>query len=161
MTPWEIVKRSEKSHQTALFAWANCAALFGFAVADDPRGYIKERREGLEPIYDPVPVLHRLFAIHNQGHGDKIRGAMARAEGVKAGVPDIMLPVTRCYSNHPTIKYAGLFIELKRPKEKGTQKGILSADQKGWIDFLTGQGYRCEVCFGWEEARDVIKDYLK
>lgn len=159
MTPWELVSRSEHSHQKALFAWANCAARYGFAIADEPEGYIVSKRDhltvGRGMIASPVPVLHRLFAIHNQGHGDKIRGAMARAEGVKSGVPDIMLPVS---GQRP---FCGLFIELKRPKQFNTARGKLSDDQTDWINFLRGQGYRCEVCVGWENARDVIKDYLK
>jgi hypothetical protein len=100
-----------------------------------------------------------LFAIHNQGHGDAVRGAQAKAEGIKAGVPDIMLPVVTFRA--PGGYSHGLFIELKRPKLAATAKGVTSNDQKDWIAFLTSQGYRCEVCIGWEAARDVIKDYLK
>lgn len=168
MTPWELVKRSEHSHQRALFAWANCAALYGFEVANDPRGYSLEVRNAwlsvcpdnlIPPIVAPVPVLSRLFAIHNQGHGDAVRGAQAKAEGIKAGVPDIMLPVVTFRA--PGGYSHGLFIELKRPKLAATAKGVTSNDQKDWIAFLTGQGYRCEVCIGWEAARDVIKDYLQ
>ncbi|MFO4987381.1 hypothetical protein RCK87_26925, partial [Salmonella enterica subsp. enterica serovar 1,4,[5],12:i:-] len=60
-----------------------------------------------------IPQLKRLFAIHNQGHGDKIRGNRAKAEGVKKGVPDLMLPVV-------IDGYAGLFVELKVNRKTDT-----------------------------------------
>lgn len=160
MTPWELVKKSEHSHQRAVFAWANCAARYGFWTADQPEGYVKEHRDlmfkSVGQVGGPVPELHRLFAIHNQGHGDKIRGAQAKAEGVKAGVPDIMLPVSGQRAG------CGLFIELKRPKLKGkVQAGTESDIQADWRAYLTGQGYVCHVCVGWQEAVAAIKDYLK
>lgn len=157
MTPWDLVKRSEHSHQRAVFAWANCAALYGFHVADDPRGYVLAEREKIDPRnFLPVPELARLFAIHNQGHGDAIRGAQAKAEGVKAGVPDIMLPVSGQRAG------CGLFIELKRPKLKGkVQAGTESEVQADWRAYLTSQGYVCVVCVGWQEAVGAIKAYLR
>jgi hypothetical protein len=155
MTPWELASKSEHSHQRALFAWTNCAAQYGFTVADDIRGYdMKTRGDIRIPGYEPVPELARLFAIHNQGHGDAIRGGKAKAEGVKAGVPDIMLPVPSW--NYPgQIRYCGLFIELKRPKV-----GVTSEKQSDWLDYLNEAGYRCHVCYGWCEAADAIRDYL-
>lgn len=161
MTPWELAKETEHSHQRALFAWANCAALYGFQVADDPRGYtVDERREligglgGIRP--KPVPDLRRLFAIHNQGHGDKIRGNRAKAEGVKAGVPDIMLPFPISKpSPRGMVFYSGLFIELKLPKV-----GRTHGQQPEWIDYLQSVGYAAIVCYGWVEASKTIKEYL-
>lgn len=164
MTPWELVKKSEHSHQRALFAWVNCAALYGFRVADDPRAYVKAEREKMfADGYGimPRPDLTRLFAIHNQGHGDVIRGARAKAEGVKAGAPDLMLPVPRRIARTAppdmgvvTDWYHGLFIELKRPG------GTATAVQSDWIAYLTRAGYRCAVCVGWEAARAVIVEYM-
>ena len=152
MTPDELAKAgTEHAHQKALFAYANCAALYGFMAADDDRSYNRLTRQSLLsdgfPTH-PVPVLSRLFAIHNQGHGDAIRGGKARAEGVKAGVPDIMLP-------WPMHGYNGLFIELKRSK-----KGAVSDKQDEWINYLLQAGYAASVCYGWKEASDDIKFYL-
>ena len=161
MTPWDLVKRSEHSHQRAVFAWANCAALYGMAIADQPEAYSLVEREKLlagNPYLqiEPVPELSRLFAIHNQGHGDAIRGAQAKAEGVKAGVPDIMLPVSGQRAG------CGLFIELKRPKLKGkVQAGTESDIQADWRAYLTSQGYVCHVCVGWIEAVGAIRAYLR
>lgn len=169
MTPWDLVKRSEHSHQKAVFAWANCAARYGFHIADDPRGYVLAEREKIDPRNVlPVPELSRLFAVHNQGHGDKIRGAQAKAEGVKAGVPDMVLPVPRkiVRTEPPDLGivtgwYHGLFIELKRAKAKATAAGTESDIQTDWRAYLTSQGYRCVVAVGWQEAVDAIKEYLR
>lgn len=170
MTPWELVKRSEHSHQRAVFAWANCAALYGCAIADHPEAYDLKQREALlsgNPYLHvtPLPELRRLFAIHNQGHGDAIRGAQAKAEGVKAGVPDLFLPLPRLFPERPPLRSMrqahGLFIELKRPKLKGkAQAGTESDKQADWRDYLTSVGYECHVCVGWLEAVAAIRGYV-
>ena len=126
MTPWELASSgTEHGHQRALFAWANWAARHGFFAASDPLSY----QAGAVYSNDPVPQLHFMFAIHNRGYGDKIRGAIAKAEGVKAGVPDIFFP-------WPCFGFAGLFIELKKPK------GRTSPAQDEWIAALVRVGLR-------------------
>ena len=72
-----------------------------------------------------------------------------KAEGVSAGVPDICIPV-------PNKKYHGLYIEMKR--QKG---GRVSEKQKEWIDRLNSLGYLVVVCRGFDEAREVIEEYIK
>lgn len=170
MTPWELAKPGckEDREQAALFAWANCAAIYGFDVAGDARAYNKDTRPAIMGYWPspPVPLLKRLFAIHNQGHGDAIHGGKARAEGVKKGVPDLMLPVPKLMTDQPagSFWFHGLFIELKRlavkPK-RATSMDLTSDSQDDWIGFLTAQGYRCNICYGWQEATVVIRDYLK
>lgn len=152
MTPRELAAISEHSHQRALFAWANCAALYGIAWADRDECYKIETRASLadivgHPSYE-IPPLKRLFAIHNQGHGDAIRGAKAKAEGVKKGCPDVMLP-------YVVDQWAGLFIELKKPNEKITRDS-----QRDWSNYLNEAGYQCHECAGWEQAVRRIKLYL-
>jgi hypothetical protein len=167
MTPWELAATSEHSQQRALFAWANCAAEYGFYYAQYSDCYSKEKRERwftarpetLRPL-EPVPELALLFAIHNQGHGDRIRGAQAKAEGVKAGVPDTLLPVRRTHPlpapySHCTETYNGLFVELKK-----LTKGVVSGDQIKWQGALIEQGYAVSVCKGWIEAANTIAGYL-
>lgn len=158
MTPWELAKDTEHSQQRALFAWANCAALYGFQIAALPEGYKAAYRTAGPDV--PVPELNLLFAIHNQGHGDRIRGAQAKAEGVKPGVPDMFLPVQRIHKlapplSHLTQNYAGLFIELKK-----TKKGIVSNEQIAWAKLLTEQGYAVSICKGWIEAANCLMGYL-
>lgn len=156
MTPDDLCKSGkEHGEQMALFAWANCAAQYGFCFADEPMSYAIHTRDNVHSMFKPyeVPALSRLFAIHNQGHGDKIRGARAKAEGLKAGVPDIMLPV----ASHP---YHGLFIELKQTKHKSAKNGGRSDAQDDWLGYLRLAGYSAVTCYGWREATAAIKWYL-
>ncbi len=95
------------------------------------------------------PELGLLFHIPNGGKRGKAEAARFKAEGVKAGVPDLFLPVARG-------KYHGLFIELKRYKG-----GRVSDWQKHWLMELGWQGYRAEVARGWKEAAEIIKNYLE
>jgi hypothetical protein len=101
------------------------------------------------------PALDLLFAIPNGGNRNVITGKLLKAEGVKAGVPDLCLPV-------PSGDHHGLFIELKResarPKRAG--KGGVSTAQRWWLDSLSKQGFRTEVCYGAKHAIEIIEHYL-
>lgn len=110
----------EHLHQVALFQWAE---------------------------YDKRPELRLLFAVPNGGHRHKAVAGKLKAEGVKAGVPDIVLPVARGGFN-------ALFIELKAGKNKATPK------QAEWIERLGEAGNMALVCHGWESAKRVIEGYL-
>ncbi len=159
MTPEELAKPgTEHAHQRALFAWAAIAAPYGFAFANDELAYNAKTRAELNQWKAPVPALSRLFAIHNQGHGDQIRGNRAKAEGVKAGVPDVMLPVPRFENGGAW--HAGLFIELKRPISSTKKKGRASEAQNDWLPYLCDAGYIARVAFGWREAADIIQAYM-
>lgn len=95
------------------------------------------------------PELALMYHIPNGGSRSKSEAGRFRAEGVKAGVPDICLPVARG-------GYHGLYIELKRVKG-----GRVSPAQQGWIAALRDQGYCACVCKGWDDAAHVIKAYLE
>ncbi len=95
------------------------------------------------------PELALMYHIPNGGSRSKSEAGRFRAEGVKAGVPDICLPVARG-------GYHGLYIELKRVKG-----GRVSTAQQGWIAALRDQGYYACVCKGWDDAAHVIKAYLE
>lgn len=94
------------------------------------------------------PELKLMFAIPNGGARTGIAGAMMKAEGVKKGVLDILLPVRR--GGH-----SGLFIEMKRRK-----RGVVSDDQKRWIGGLEEQGFACAIARGFDDAKAVIETYL-
>jgi hypothetical protein len=89
-----------------------------------------------------------LFHIPNGGSRNTIEAVNLKRQGVKAGVPDIFLPIARK-------GFHGLFIELKAGKGKITEK------QGEWLKRLTEQGYFAVVCVGWDAAREVIEGYLK
>lgn len=93
------------------------------------------------------PELAQMFAVPNGGQRHIAVAARLKAEGVKAGVPDIFLPAPRGQAH-------GLFIELK------AEGGRVSAAQRNRLAALARQGYACRVCYGWEEAWREIQAYL-
>jgi len=98
--------------------------------------------------HQAYPELFLLHHIPNGGRRDIVTATHLKAEGVKAGVPDICLPVAR-------FKWHGLYIEMKVGDNKP------SDNQLDWIDKLRRQGYKVNVCYGWEQASEVIMAYLK
>ena len=94
------------------------------------------------------PELDLMYAIPNGGYRHHKTAAELKAEGVKAGVCDIFLPVARCNKH-------GLYIEMKR-----TKGSKLSNSQKEFIAGVKEQGYAAAVCYGFEQAKDGIMSYL-
>lgn len=95
-----------------------------------------------------IPGLQWMFAIPNGGHRH-VRVAMKmKAEGVKAGVWDIFLPI-------PKGKYHGLFIEMKWGKNK------LTDSQKEFGQFVERQGYQTKVAYDWEMALSYLIEYME
>lgn len=151
ITPESIVAKSgsEDSHQMALFLWSHLAERFGRFCADNMNSY--ESEQYCIDMYgedDAIPPLALMYAIPNGGKRDIRTAVKLKATGVKKGVPDINLDV-------PVGRYHGLRIELKKPK-----LGKISKEQSEFMERLQQQGFRCEVCYGWLEARDVIVNYL-
>ena len=89
-----------------------------------------------------------LFAVPNGGNRDKVTGAIMKAEGITAGVSDLLLLV-------PSHGYHGLCIEMK------TEKGRQSAEQKQWQKKVDAQGYRYAVIRSLDQFIETINDYLK
>ena len=96
------------------------------------------------------PELLNVFAIPNGGHRNKAVAAKLKAEGVRAGYPDIAVDVARR-------GYHGLRIELKR-RDGGAG---LSRAQSDWFCWLMGQGYLCHMAKGSDEAWAVLCWYLQ
>lgn len=84
------------------------------------------------------------------------RKATARAiselerQGLKKGFPDNFIA-------HPSGKYHGLFIELKRAKKHLSR---VSKEQRQWIKDLNKQGYAAYICYGAEAVKKVVLEYL-
>tara|TARA_R110000868_G_scaffold21307_1_gene88515 strand:- start:2768 stop:3313 length:546 start_codon:yes stop_codon:yes gene_type:complete len=114
---------TEHEEQVALFAWARD----------------NESR---------MPGLALMFAIPNGGDRHAAVAAKLKAEGVKAGVPDVFLPVA-AGGKH------GLWIELKRRKG-----GRVSEVQAAWMTALSEQGYAVGLSYGADEAIATVLDYL-
>lgn len=94
------------------------------------------------------PELRLLFAIPNGGARSARAGAALKREGVKAGVPDLCLPVARRI-------WHALYMELK------AGDGRLSDRQKQWIDDLHNEGNLVAVAYSFEEAKGILIDYLE
>ena len=94
------------------------------------------------------PGLELIHAIPNGGQRHIAVAAKLKAEGVKAGIPDIFLPVPRGNAH-------GLYVELKA---KG---GKVSDAQRDMLAALSKQGYACLVAYGWEQAWKEIEAYMK
>ena len=93
------------------------------------------------------PELELLYHIPNGGSRNAIEAAHLKQQGVKAGVPDLCLPVARG-------SYHGLYIEMKAGKNKPTEK------QWKWIEALKAQGYAVSICWSYEAARSEIEKYM-
>ena len=89
----------------------------------------------------------RVFSVPNGGKRGAKEAYFLKLEGCSPGVPDLCVPI-------PNKKYNGLFIEMKYGKNKPT------SNQKEWIKYLNSVGYLAVVCYGAEEAVNLIKKYI-
>lgn len=117
------MKRKESSEQMAIMQWA-------------------------EMNKSKYCELSLIYHVGNGGTRHIAEAANLKRQGVKAGVPDLCLPVARG-------GYFGLYIELK-----ADEKGKVSEHQKKWIEDLKKQGYMAGVCYGAEHAIRVLTKYL-
>lgn len=170
MSPEQLARNNtESGHQKALFAWAAMARRWGFDVANQMHRY---QAGGAASEPSPVgnrpfelPALRWLHAIPNGGARDHVTAARMKAEGVKAGVYDIFLPVPRAKlfsaKNDKTkqiwmMESAGLYIELKKLGKLSNS----SDDQKSFGAHCTEFGYANFICEGWRHAADTIQRYM-
>lgn len=117
---------TEHEEQAAFFSWAQSEA-----------DYLGE------------PGLRLLFAIPNGGFRSMKTARALHAEGVRAGVPDLFLPVARGGWN-------GCFIEMKR-----TKGGSVSPAQTAFHAELGLQGFKVLVCRGAQQAQEAVMQYLR
>lgn len=89
-----------------------------------------------------------IFAIPNGGQRNAIVAAKLKAEGVMAGVPDLLIPCARGV-------YHGLFVEMKNGK-----KGRVSEAQSVMMDRLQGEWYKCAVCRSFDEFKATVEQYM-
>lgn len=123
----------EHEEQTALFAWADL-------------------------MQTAFPELAFMYAIPNgaklpyrktrSGKRYSPEAIRLKKEGLQSGVPDICLPAALGGA-------FGLYIEMKWGANK------LQESQKAYRDYLILAGYRHEVCYGFEAAKEAILNYLK
>jgi hypothetical protein len=92
----------------------------------------------------------------NEGRRSWRMGASLKAQGLKAGLPDVLIfarPPRR--SNAVSCdSVRGVAIELKRV---GARDSDVSADQVAWLRELGRQGWVCRWCAGADEAIKWLK----
>lgn len=88
-----------------------------------------------------------MYHIPNEGKRSSVAGARLKQAGLKPGVPDVCLPTAHG-------GYIGLYIEMKIKPNK------LTKNQKLWLRALREAGHFTAVCYDWEEAKNLIEEYL-
>jgi hypothetical protein len=117
----------------------------------------RKRATGTLPTEDQEQIMRvtwmmkkaiPFFAIPNGGSRNLLEAMKLKRMGVQPGVPDIFIPIS-------IGQYHGMFIEMKRSKG-----GVVSDNQKYWIDALSREGYYCVVACGFDNAMEMISGYL-
>ena len=91
----------------------------------------------------------RLFAVPNGGQRSAATAGRLKAEGVRAGVPDLLWPLRR----H---NYVGLAMELKVGRNAPTTL------QMGWLEWLGDNGwYACVIRDDPAQALHILKWYCE
>ena len=120
----------------AVKLWPDLAIVDGWAI--DNSEYSLKRPQWRLPY----------FAQANGGKRHVITATLLKAEGVRAGIQDLVFMI-------PRGRYHGLVVEMKRIKH-----GKPSEKQRIWGEVMVKMGYHWEVCKGHEQAIDSITDYL-
>jgi len=108
-----------------------------------------EHNEQVKFVQRVRHLLHDLiiFAVPNGGQRHKLEAIRLKAEGVLAGVPDLVIA-------EPMLPYHGLFIEMKKPG------GRTAANQKELMKRLSAKNYKCVVAYSADEAWEELMIYL-
>ncbi|RKR02609.1 VRR-NUC domain-containing protein [Kushneria sinocarnis] len=90
------------------------------------------------------------YHVPNGGHRHKATAGGLKAQGVKAGVSDLVVAV-------PRGGWHGLYIEFKAtpPRHAGLQDS-----QHEWLAGVESHGYCAVLARGLEEARAVLREYM-
>lgn len=91
-----------------------------------------------------------LFAVPNGGARHVAVARKLKAEGVRAGILDLVLAVPRI-----DLGCGALFVEMKRRPNKP------SPEQEAVILYLRKRGYHCVIAWTAEDAITAISAYLK
>lgn len=89
-----------------------------------------------------------LYSVPNGSKRNMIEAAWLKDEGMRAGIPDLELAVSRG-------GYRTLYIEMKHGDNK------LTEEQAKFIEWQKSEGAMCVVCYDWTDARAAIEYYLK
>jgi hypothetical protein len=96
-------------------------------------------------------VFDLIYHVPNGGHRVKAVAAKLKAQGVKPGIPDLVLNMARG-------GYFGLYIEFKASPPNDAP---VSPSQHERLRKLNEQGYLAIVCRGHFDAMEQIRAYLR
>lgn len=96
-------------------------------------------------------VFELIYHVPNGGHRVKAVAGKLKAQGVKAGIPDLVLTMARG-------GFFGLYIEFKATPPNDS---AISPSQHERIRKLNEQGYLAVVCRGHFDAVEQIRAYLR
>ena len=102
-----------------------------------------EQREFVSWFRKTFPAV-RILAIPNGSQRSRTTGARLKAEGVVAGVPDLLIPAWN------------LWIEMKR-----ADGGTVSTQQKDWHRYLESIDHTVLVCAGFSQAKEKVEELVK
>jgi hypothetical protein len=146
---WSTARLAQ--HQQRLVARGGRAVLLEL---DDPPGLAAPEHQHQAAVcrwarlnHAALPALQLLYAVPNGARRSRGERGWALAEGLRAGVPDLVLPV-------PAGPWHGLYIEMK----SGT--GVPSIEQEWWLGELARLGHRTAICRSFAEARACLLSYL-
>lgn len=103
----------------------------------------EEQREFVSWFRKTFPAI-RILAIPNGSQRSRTTGARLKAEGVVAGVPDLLIPAWN------------LWIEMKR-----ADGGSVSTQQKDWHLYLESIDHTVLVCAGFLQAKEKVEELVK
>ena len=93
-----------------------------------------------------IEMIH----IPNERKCSVVVAAQLLRQGLRKGFPDNFFPIA-------SKGFHGLFIELKRAKKALSKK---SPEQRDWIKKLNKAGYKAVFCYGAEEAKKAVLEYI-
>jgi hypothetical protein len=94
------------------------------------------------------PELKWIHAIPNGGKRGFKTAKSLKAEGVKPGVFDVFLPISRGI-------FHGLYIEFKFGKNK------LTSEQAEFMKYCQENDYKTAVCYSGQDAAQIVVNYLR
>ncbi|PXW40593.1 VRR-NUC domain-containing protein [Erwinia sp. AG740] len=99
-------------------------------------------------VIDGIRIGDYLLHIPNEGKRGPKAARDAKRLGMRSGVHDLFLAL-------PRGEYAGLWIEMKAVGGRPTP------GQLEWQELMRAAGYRAEICYGFDSARNEIERYLQ
>lgn len=135
----------------------------GVSALDDYQATAREEDEQIA-LFDMIrqheaqyPILKYAFHCPNGGHRQAKTAGRMKAAGVRRGVPDFMLAISLDLWPFEGVRrvYRGLALELKVKPNKPTSEQLV------WLEMLASQQWYVKVCYGWQEAWEIVLAYVQ